>query len=65
MAAVETLSVLHSVVDTLAVAIFLTAEVVSHRLDAQETDEGIELSDSVLQRGTGKAPAVDCGQGKC
>jgi hypothetical protein len=45
-----------AVVQTLAVAALALAEVVCVWVEAQESDEGVELSHSVLQRSSCEAP---------
>ena len=50
MAAVLALAVHHSVVERLAVAIFLTAQVMGHWIQTEESDQRVELAHTVLGR---------------
>mmetsp|Transcript_19745 Transcript_19745/g.42556 ORF Transcript_19745/g.42556 Transcript_19745/m.42556 type:complete len:256 (-) Transcript_19745:1122-1889(-) len=64
MSAVFTNSFFHFVMDTLAIATFCFAEVVRMRFNLQEADQTVELSNSILERGSTQAPTMNSRQCK-
>mmetsp|Transcript_4826 Transcript_4826/g.8903 ORF Transcript_4826/g.8903 Transcript_4826/m.8903 type:complete len:102 (+) Transcript_4826:2340-2645(+) len=62
VAASLALTVHHTVVKTLAVTVLCTAEVVSHRVDSQETDQRVQLANTILKWCPSQAPTMNTNQ---